>query len=275
MEANAEVTRTRIVVGVDGGEGSQLALDWAVEEAVLRNWSLLIVNVVEGHGTSAAGSPATGGSDPAWVDGHAIVDEAIRRARGRAPALRVDGHVDRGSPTLRLLRAADWADLLVVSARGFDALPGAMLGAVANNLAAHATTPLVVVRAGATPARGRVVVGVDGSQACLAAVEFAFAEAAWHGVTLCAVHAGADPLGSSAMAAAEMMATYADKYPDLILERLHPTGHPLPALLEASTGADLLVVGSRGHDAYDRALLGSVSLGVLHLAGCPVAVVRA
>ena len=43
-------------------------------------------------------------------------------------------------------------------------------------------------------------------------------------------------------------------------------GHPLPALVKASHRADLRVVGSRGHGALSRLLLGSVTLGVLHLA---------
>jgi nucleotide-binding universal stress UspA family protein len=51
-------------------------------------------------------------------------------------------------------------------------------------------------------------------------------------------------------------------------------GHAVPALVDAARGADLLVVGSRGRGAFSRLLLGSVSLGVPHLALCPVAVIR-
>jgi nucleotide-binding universal stress UspA family protein len=49
---------------------------------------------------------------------------------------------------------------------------------------------------------------------------------------------------------------------------------PADALIDASRGADLLVVGSRGRSALAGLALGSVSTAVLHRAYCPVAVVR-
>lgn len=53
-------------------------------------------------------------------------------------------------------------------------------------------------------------------------------------------------------------------------------GPPAEALVEAAAaaGADLVVVGSHGHGAVARVLLGSTTDRVVHLAGCPVLVVR-
>jgi nucleotide-binding universal stress UspA family protein len=53
-------------------------------------------------------------------------------------------------------------------------------------------------------------------------------------------------------------------------------GDPAEAIVEAAAaeGADLIVVGNRGHSGVGRALIGSVSDEVVRNAGCPVLVVR-
>ena len=50
--------------------------------------------------------------------------------------------------------------------------------------------------------------------------------------------------------------------------------NPARALLDAAKGADLLVVGSRGHGGFTEALLGSVGQHCVHHAECPVVVIR-
>jgi nucleotide-binding universal stress UspA family protein len=49
---------------------------------------------------------------------------------------------------------------------------------------------------------------------------------------------------------------------------------PAHALLAAADGADLLVVGSRGHGTFAEAMLGSVGQYCVHHAQCPVLIIR-
>ncbi|MER7134415.1 universal stress protein, partial [Streptosporangium saharense] len=73
-------------------------------------------------------------------------------------------------------------------------------------------------------------------------------------------------------ALAEALAGWGERHPDVkVTERLE-YGHPVEALREASTEADLLVVGSRGRGDLTGLLLGSVSHALLHHAACPVVV---
>jgi nucleotide-binding universal stress UspA family protein len=50
-------------------------------------------------------------------------------------------------------------------------------------------------------------------------------------------------------------------------------GTPPDALFDAATGADLLVVGTRGHGRLSGLLLGSVSQKLAHHAPCPLVLV--
>jgi nucleotide-binding universal stress UspA family protein len=51
-------------------------------------------------------------------------------------------------------------------------------------------------------------------------------------------------------------------------------GNAAQVLLDAADGADLLVVGSRGHGGFAEALLGSISQHCVHHARCPVVIIR-
>jgi len=64
------------------------------------------------------------------------------------------------------------------------------------------------------------------------------------------------------------------EYPAVEMEIRVIDGHPAPVLVEASKGAELLVVGSRGHGEFVGMLIGSVSEYVAAHAHCPVLVHR-
>jgi nucleotide-binding universal stress UspA family protein len=75
-------------------------------------------------------------------------------------------------------------------------------------------------------------------------------------------------------AMAETVAGLGEKYPDVQVEQRLRQGRPAKVLADASRGAALVVVGSRGHGGFASMLLGSTSRSLLHHAQCPVLVVR-
>ena len=59
-----------------------------------------------------------------------------------------------------------------------------------------------------------------------------------------------------------------------VIKRLVVAREPAKTLIEMSRGADMIVVGSRGHGGFRGLLIGSVSQQVLHHAKCAVLVIR-
>lgn len=136
----------------------------------------------------------------------------------------------------------------------------------------------------------RIVAGVDGSDPSKAALAWAIRQGRLTGATVEAVIAWELPVnyGTPAPlmpprtdfeeAAREVitLALAAVSSPDdqVTIRRKVVEGNAPQVLLDASAGADLLVVGSRGHGGFVEALLGSVGQHCVHHATCPVVVIR-
>lgn len=142
-----------------------------------------------------------------------------------------------------------------------------------------------------TSSTGRVVVGVDGSPASIDAIGWAAQYAELTGAILEAVTSWVLPLSYGVDFGIGFETVQVDwegaagKVQEAALEEALPDGfdrvvrtvvenHPAAALVTAADGADLLVVGSRGHGGFTGMLLGSVSGHVAAHASCPVVVVR-
>lgn len=136
---------------------------------------------------------------------------------------------------------------------------------------------------------GRIVVGFDGSQSSLDALAWAVRQAVLTGSTLEVImtwewptsYGWAVPIPEDfdpetdvrTVLDAAVSGVSADN-PGLTIEPKLISGHPAPALVEASKGADLLVVGSRGHGEFVGMLVGSVSEYCVTNGHCPVLVHR-
>jgi nucleotide-binding universal stress UspA family protein len=140
-----------------------------------------------------------------------------------------------------------------------------------------------------------IVVGVDHSAGAKAALRFALEEAKLRGATLRVVHAwqygyigatglegvypalGGDIKEFRDGAETALEETLREAIPEtdtVEIERRLVEGRPAAVLIDESQGAELLVVGSRGHGGFAGLLLGSVSQQCAHHAACPVVIVH-
>jgi nucleotide-binding universal stress UspA family protein len=271
-----------MLVGVDGSEASLQAADWAAADAVASGRTLTVCFVSDLSVLADVPLPQDV-REEARAHGGRLVDRAIVRVRGTAPAVDVTGRVEEGNPAAELLHLAAGIEQVVLGSRGSGGFGQLILGSVGAEVAAHAPCPVTVVR-GEPDVRHEVVVGVDASDRGQGALDYAFGYAARHGMWVHAVHAvpghqaplplppGDQQAGRELVA--EAVAPWALKYPAVEIETTIAAGTAAAALRQASQGAALLVVGSRGHGGFAGLLLGSVSLTLLRHAHCPVVVAR-
>ncbi|MFI6444440.1 universal stress protein [Kitasatospora sp. NPDC050543] len=279
-----------VVVGIDGSAQSAAAARWAAEEARRSGRALRMVHVVDEEGGALArtGQP---------VDRLPRSVTAIRdRIAAVLPELEIACERIPGSPAYALAAAGERGGLLVLGSRGLGGFTGLLVGSVGLRTAAHAGCPVVLVRDdadGTAGSRGEVVVGVRGDRPCDAVLAFAFDQAVRRGAVLRAVEARTSPAGPYATQAPldqrsirESLATarlvhlqdalgrWREKFPEVRTQAEVVGRGAADALLEASRGASLVVLGRRapGHPmATPR--LGAVAHAVLHHAHGPVAVV--
>lgn len=249
-----------LVVGVDGSEASLEAVDWAADEAVLHDVAIHLLHAAARNHEAS---------------------EVIGAAAQRASCIRP------GRQRTQRLRAG-------ARTRGLGDLAGMLLGSVSLAVAARADCPVVVVR-GAAEHRGArfgsVVVGVEDGDGSGTAVQFALREARARGCRLMAVHAWSTPFGALTTPQAppwyaleahrrppeqvldDALRGAAERYADAPVARRVIEGPARQALLEAASGADLLVVGARRRQGHLGLQLGLINHAVLHHAPCPVVVV--
>jgi nucleotide-binding universal stress UspA family protein len=285
-----------VVVAV-GNDTDGHALDWAAAEASARRCPLHVVHAERLRwAVDPTGLVPVADFSSYRVTGEHVLREAVGRVRSVAPDIEVSAESVVGSTVRLLVARARGAQLLVLGCRDAPfprGLSGHLIHSVCGTVARRAPCPVAIVRplrsgpyAGSSP---RVVVGVDGSGACAAALGVAFQAAAQRGVSLTAVHAWtrdvpADheavcgpPMAAEARASLTLdraLEPWRSRFADVPVETRLLAAEPAAALIRESEGAALIVVGSRAHGAARATLFGSVSRSVAQRARCPVVVVR-
>lgn len=282
---NESFERPAVVVGVDGSELNEAAVEYAAAEAAASERPLSLVTVIDVQGPVTAGQ--------ATDHYEATLSEIRDRVLARYDGLSVRTAVQKGHPVEKLLSRTGADDVLVVGKRGLGAVKRLLVGSTSVRCAGQAEVPLIVVPSAWGPgerATGPVVAGIDPEHAHDAALRFAFERAQRSGAAVRVVYAvdmeavlvvGAGAVSSASVhdwesrsvAALEQAVTpLREEFPEVEVDIVHERAHAATVLLERSTEAQLVVV-SRRHRGPASWGLGSVAREVLHRAELPVAVV--
>ncbi|GHC91873.1 universal stress protein [Streptomyces violaceochromogenes] len=134
-----------VIVGVDGSESSLWAVDWAADEAALREVPLHVVYASLWERYEQAVFPAAPGpSEQILTD--VLVVAAAKRARQRVPGTDVTTEVVPEGPVSVLLGAARKASVLVIGSRGRGSAAELLLGSVGLAVAGQADGAVIIVR---------------------------------------------------------------------------------------------------------------------------------
>lgn len=137
--------RRTIVVGVDGSSGSKAALRWALEQAERTAADVEAVHVWKPDTTYYACMPvAFAPEDLSGAAETALLDALVEVTRQHGRSVPIRPRVLEGYPAEELLRAARYAQLLVLGAPTHGTMAGLLLGSVSHQCVQRATCPVLI-----------------------------------------------------------------------------------------------------------------------------------
>lgn len=200
-----------------------------------------------------------------------------------------------GRPPQVVREEAATANFIVIGPHPAEALSDALRGTFTERLLSEARCPVLIVRRPATEPYRQLLLALDGSRATGQVVRAAERLAVSHDATFAAVHAHEPPyeammntVGVGNLSVASYASASMSQAASLIHSqmRLHSVdwrryrmllmdARPAAAIREAMRGTnpDLLVMGTRGHGRFRRALLGSTAHELLGSVDCDVLLV--
>ena len=287
-----EIPSGSILVGVDGSDSAERALEWAIDQAVLERRPLTLVH---GAGPSMWYADAVGLDQRLVVeairdDAYAVVRAARDQVKARAPGLEIHESLQMGDARSVLLDLSSDASMIVLGSRGRGPVKSLLLGSVAVAVTRHASCPVVVLRPrNLGSVRHGVLVGADGTERSSTTLEFAYRQASLRGLPLTVMHCFWDvrsaTIGSGVVSddepdleikrelLSESVSGMTEKFPDVPVRKVLARGLTDKCLVAAAETMDMLVVGARERGSLSGMVYGSVASAVVEHASSIVAVV--
>ncbi len=284
----------RIVVGVDWSDEAfaaveQIGLLYRPDDVVL----------VHGVDLGMLQSPLVAGA--VNLQGYddfrqALIDagrQAIERCRtllsAETPSIRTLCEVQHPAAFILDSATAVKADLIAMGTHDHSRLTEVFAGSVSHRILLHATVPTLIVKGKARPIT-RVLLAAEGREDAIRLHTWLTAHPFKNpvAVTILSVVPSLHNVSEHLMVGLEGWSEQSERYaeqvvndtaqalasPHFTVSTMVRTGDPVTTVCEVGNSHDLIVVGSHGRKGLDRFLLGSVSHGIVHRAGCSVLVVR-
>ena len=219
--------------------------------------------------------------------------QAIERCRtllpAETPSIRTMCEVQHPAAFILDSAAAVKADLIAMGTHDHSRVTEVFAGSVSHRVLLHAKVPTLIVKGKARPI-ARVLLAVEGREDAIRLHTWLTSYPFKHpvAVTILSVVPSLQLLDPHVMGGLEGWSEVGQRYaeqvvndtaqalagPDFAVSTDVRPGDPVTTVCEVGNSHDLIVVGSHGRKGLDRFLLGSVSHGIVHRAGCSVLVVR-
>lgn len=278
-----------ILVGIDGSERGERALEWGARQANLESARLTLLTVVDTQFIREAGA-----SDESVRNAvQATLDAATKAVAEKYPFVTCETRAINGKVVDTLVDVADEHDMIVVGTHHGRSIGKTIGGATGLRVAISTKVPAVVVPTDWNPDEegSGIAVAVGPDDASDDAVQFGVERALELGVPLKLVSAwglppyltrpaeimggGLQPVGESFQHQLDVrVAALREQYPDLDVTGQAVEGpSPTRVLLDYSKDCALLVMGTHSRTALGRTVFGSVTHSVLLNLTAPTVVV--
>ena len=283
-------TMKNILVGIDGSERNQCALEWAAALASKEEGAqLTLLAIID------PGSARLAGSD------EKILQTAVDNVLGTAqeslteeyPGISVNVAVGKGDVVEALIAASDDHDIVVLGSHHNKTVGEKVFGAKGLRVASASNVATAIIPSDYTKTHDSkgIIVGVGpddtSNDAVVMGVNMALAfneplelVSAWGIPTL--ISRASEVMGGGLQPVGEMfqrkldtlIAQIKEAHPELkVTGRAVEGGSPTQVIMECSEGKRMLLLGTHARSRVSRALFGSVTFGVLSRLEVPTIVV--